>query len=571
MTDYIDNQLERQMSKSVKSTDDTSFARRNYGTLVNIADEDEIPILNRRGFSHFDPSLAEKDVVPIDKALNRIKTYRWFFYLGIIPMILSFAFSDLIVDSLNFLELIPMGMECKTTRIDHQGQNIWIPCSKHRICHSNGDSIVIREHGKAIYRKSKNDYYSLQNWVESMDMECKNSFQVGALGSIAFVGMAIGSLIGAPLSTKFGRKFIYIGGLVLTTAPLIVVAFTPHYIPGLIALLIYGIGVFPRMTIGYVYALELTPEAATRTLGMLMFTGECFTIIMSNVYLVAGGRNALFFVYASLAFAALPLVFSVMLPESPKYLHSVKEYDKWKKSLKSLAKLNGQGRVDFSDVHLEQTISTSTESAPNMSSCFGFLDLWSDKLTLKNTIALAYLWGFYTFGHHCLLFMLKYVPGDKYQNGLLIAIAVTVAPLITRVIQNYMSSKNIYFLFSGLWILSSGLYLVAFNKASVGAMVMLIFIAICIDAIGFTNYYVEFEYFNPKIATLAYGICSMTGRTSAIFAPLVVEEMNNTIIIFFLMSLIAILFICFIEKPQEEEIKNYPTDEIEKKIKDVEW
>lgn len=115
-----------------------------------------------------------------------------------------------------------------------------------------------------------------------------------------------------------------------------------------------------------------------------------------------------------------------------------------------MAKLNGQGRVDFSDVHLEQTISTSTESAPKMSSCFGFLDLWSDKLTLKNTIALAYLWGFYTFGHHCLLFMLKYVPGDKYQNGLLIAIAVTVAPLITRVIQNYMSSKNIYFLFSGL-------------------------------------------------------------------------------------------------------------------------
>jgi len=86
--------------------------------------------------------------------------------------------------------------------------------------------------------------------------------------------MTIGSIIGAVLSSKYGRKFIYIGGLVLTTASLVVVTIIPKYYTGIFALLVYGIGVFPRMTIGYIYALELTPQKATQTLGMLMFVGE---------------------------------------------------------------------------------------------------------------------------------------------------------------------------------------------------------------------------------------------------------------------------------------------------------
>lgn len=275
----MDRERPRRLSRgagrrSVGDTIDTSAKlRKNYGTLTE--PEEEEPMFRRR---ISEPDHDAGDNVPdvsIDGALNRIKTYRTFFYLSIIPMILAFAFSDLIVDSLNFLELLPMGLECKTIRTNHNGENIWIPCSKNKICNGrSNDDIVRNKDGIAKYRKSSDDYYSLVNWTESMDIECKNDLQVGALGSVAFIGMAIGSIVGALLSAKYGRKVIYVGGLVLTTLPLLVLTFEPHYITGLISLLVYGIGVFPRMTIGYVYALELTPEGATRTLGMLMFVGE---------------------------------------------------------------------------------------------------------------------------------------------------------------------------------------------------------------------------------------------------------------------------------------------------------
>jgi Na+/melibiose symporter-like transporter len=95
--------------------------------------------------------------------------------------------------------------------------------------------------------------------------------------------------------------------------------------------------------------------------------------------------------------------------------------------------------------------------------------------------------------------MLKYVPGDKYTNGLLISIAVTIAPLITRMTQNWWTSKQIYFVFSSLSIVFSLLHIIAFDKESTAALIMIILIAICVDAIGFTNYYVEYEFFNPKV------------------------------------------------------------------------
>lgn len=259
---------------------------------------------------------------------------------------------------------------------------------------------------------------------------------------------------------------------------MVIVSFEPNYTLVMISLLIYGIGVFPRMTIGYVYALELTPEHGVRTLGMLMFTGECFTIIVSNLYLVCGGRNALYFVWACVVFSVLPLFFSFLLPESPKYLHSIKETQKAKESMQEIARINMQRNTKFDDVHIQKVSSISTKSGVVKGKYCGLMDLWLDKPTLINTVAMAYLWGFYTFGHHCLIFMLKYVPGNKYINGLAIALAVTAAPLLTRVIQNYCSTKQIYFMFSTLAVVSSFLHIVAFDSDSIAALVMIVFIAI---------------------------------------------------------------------------------------------
>ena len=164
--------LEESSRMSHKSTTQTHKNKKNYGTMTNREENKSSQseeIISQNEFIIDDENTPE---LKIDSALNQIKTYRWFFYIAIIPMILSFSFSDLIVDSLNFLELIPMGIECQTTKFSKDGENIWIPCSIHRICHEkSGDNIVRIRSGEAVTRKAQNDYYSLQNWVEDMEIE----------------------------------------------------------------------------------------------------------------------------------------------------------------------------------------------------------------------------------------------------------------------------------------------------------------------------------------------------------------------------------------------------------------
>jgi len=63
----------------------------------------------------------------------------------------------------------------------------------------------------------------------------------------------------------------------------------------------------------------------------------------------------------------------------------------------------------------------------------------------------------------------------------------------------------------------------------------------------------------------------MTGRASAIFAPMVVEGFSDTIIIFFFLSIIAIFSIMFIEKPFEGEVRLGENENNDLKIKEMNW
>ena len=56
----------------------------------------------------------------------------------------------------------------------------------------------------------------------------------------------------------------------------------------------------------------------------------------------------------------------------------------------------------------------------------------------------------------------------------------------------------------------------------------------------------------------------MTGRASAIFAPMVVEEFESQqIIIFLFLSIIAVFSVGFIKKPHEGEVRYIPGEDFE--------
>lgn len=103
------NSRDRGSAMSMKATESTTLVKKNYGTLTERSEGNDNPDIFEL---QSDPEEEENlHTISIDDAMNRIKPYRLFFIIGILPMVLSFACSDLIVDSLNFLELVPFGLE----------------------------------------------------------------------------------------------------------------------------------------------------------------------------------------------------------------------------------------------------------------------------------------------------------------------------------------------------------------------------------------------------------------------------------------------------------------------------
>ena len=73
---------------------------------------------------------------------------------------------------------------------------------------------------------------------------------------------------------------------------------------------------------------------------VIMSVNNSLSSIMA-LYFIAGGRDATFFLLASIFILLYCLVFVPMLPESPKFLFSVHKYESTRECLGRIAKING--------------------------------------------------------------------------------------------------------------------------------------------------------------------------------------------------------------------------------------
>jgi len=61
-----------------------------------------------------------------------------------------------------------------------------------------------------------NDGKSLQNWMTDMNLICEPAYRIGLIGSLQFVGLALGAVIFTPFADTYGRKPVLIFSVALT-------------------------------------------------------------------------------------------------------------------------------------------------------------------------------------------------------------------------------------------------------------------------------------------------------------------------------------------------------------------
>ncbi|KAA8922105.1 sugar porter family MFS transporter [Thermoplasma sp.] len=172
-----------------------------------------------------------------------------------------------------------------------------------------------------------------------------SGFVEGYLVAGASLGAAVGALVAAGLTDRYGRKYLLIADAAIYAAGALLSAFTVDLVMLLLSRTLIGIAVGADSGIATAYIAEYAPKARRGTLGILQ--QWMITIGILAAYLI--GMATLFFApglaYAlgwriMLGVAAIPaligLAFRFVMPESPRWLLINGKYSEASVSLKKL-------------------------------------------------------------------------------------------------------------------------------------------------------------------------------------------------------------------------------------------
>ena len=209
-------------------------------------------------------------------------------------------------------------------------------------------------------------------------------FVYGYLIAGASLGAAVGALIAAALTDKYGRKFLLITDAAIYTIGALLSAFSVDLVMLLVSRTFIGLAVGADSAIATAYIVEYAPKNRRGHLSLMQQWMITWGIL--GAYLVG---MLVFFIAPQLAYAvdwrvllgvaAIPsligLVFRFYMPESPRWLILHEKYDKAKASLKRF-------NITASDSQLKVThgvlakLETKMKATPGIKRAFVIVGLF---------------------------------------------------------------------------------------------------------------------------------------------------------------------------------------------------
>ncbi|CAI2365007.1 unnamed protein product [Moneuplotes crassus] len=480
------------------------------------------------------------------------------FIIVVSSIMISFSFAELMVFASPFLELIPP-MQCLI-------ENKWETCEKEQACAPGAQYVLVED-----------DKYSLKNWVTDLDLVCSPEWKIGLIGSAIFVGMFLGALVLSPISDTYGRRPVHIIGVLLSIIGSVWIYTFPNWVSVLTSLFFKGIGMYTRLSISYLYTLEMFDEERCKLVAsVIMSVNNALSSVMA-LYFIFGGRDATFFLLSSIFILGYSLVFIPMLPESPKFLFSLRKYDATRATLIRIAKMNGvkyeklpfQEELDqkgLAALKAEAHLQTIEKEKKEKTS---FLELFKNFKLFTNMCITIFVFMFNVFSMYMISFMVKYLPGDKYWNLFLIGLADFIPSVLSGVVMALLPTKKAMILTHGFICISIGISFITnyydnggivdenstiegfdigtfiSNNNAYISMGVIFLIRFAITLESCLNFYIVYELFPSKFASVVYGGCNILAGLVSIFSPMAVEIFDNPLILVFVMACIC-TFLCTI-------------------------
>ena len=181
------------------------------------------------------------------------------------------------------------------------------------------------------------------------------------------LGMAVTVLWVPRLADIFGRRKVFIIGIICDAIFYTSMMLTHNYWVMMVTLFGFGLAASARMSVGFVYLCELCPSRLVPLIGSLFSVYDGSTYTFAVIYYWVISDNWLYYTLIGYALQIVGLVLVFSLPESPHYLIQLDKYQELEVQMKKTAKWNKQSlELDCEEIQnlLKETDEKFEESPP---------------------------------------------------------------------------------------------------------------------------------------------------------------------------------------------------------------
>ena len=173
-------------------------------------------------------------------------------------------------------------------------------------------------------------------------------------------------------------------------------------------------------------------------------------------------------------------------------------------------------------------------------------DFFKNRTYVINMLIMVFDWTFILFSMYLLSFLVKYIPGDKYFNLMMMAIADVLPSVLSSTFMICISRKNAMIYMPAFMVICVPIYY-AVNHWSLLAMSMILIIRFTMTLhYTFVNY-AMYEFFPPTYLTFVFGVANIVSGLFCILSPMAVEILEDPFFLVVGAGILATIISCFLK------------------------